>query len=118
MNTVCMWLAQSPASKPAAGGGFETLIALVLAMIVFYWWMARSQKKERQKHIDMLAALKRGDRVQTIGGIFGTVVDVRDHEVVLKVDETNNVKIRFNRGAMKEVLTVDSPAAVSDKSQS
>jgi preprotein translocase subunit YajC len=67
--------------------------------------MFRGQKKDRQKHADMLANLKRNDRVQTIGGVLGTVVDVRDSEVILKVDETNNVKMRFNRSAVKEVLT-------------
>jgi preprotein translocase subunit YajC len=51
--------------------------------------------------------------VQTIGGVLGTVVDVRDNEVLVKVDETNNVKIRFNRTAIKEVLQ---DAAVESKS--
>ena len=61
----------------------------------------------------MLDALKKNDRVQTIGGVLGTVVDVRDNEVLVKVDETNNVKIRFNRTAIKEVLQ---DAAVESKS--
>ena len=52
----------------------------------------------------MLDNLKRNDRVQTIGGILGTVVDVKDQEVSLKVDENNNVKMKFNRAAIKEVL--------------
>ena len=90
------------------------LFAIVVAMVAFYWWMARGQKRERQKQVDMLNALKRGDRVQTIGGVFGTVVDVREQEVVLKVDETNNVKIRFHRGAVKEVLSGES-APSADK---
>jgi preprotein translocase subunit YajC len=52
----------------------------------------------------MLKGLKRNDRVQTIGGILGTVVETRDDVVVLKVDEANNVKMHFNRSAIKEVL--------------
>jgi len=48
--------------------------------------------------------MKKGDKVQTIGGVFGTIVDVRDNEVVVKVDESSNVKIRFNRAAIKEVI--------------
>jgi preprotein translocase subunit YajC len=52
----------------------------------------------------MLSQLKRGDRVQTIGGILGTVVEARESEVVLKVDESANTKIRFSRSAIHRVL--------------
>ena len=51
----------------------------------------------------MLKNMKRGDRVMTAGGILGTVVDVRDAEVVLKVDESTNTKIKFSRDAIKRV---------------
>ncbi len=113
MTTGFVLLLAQAASAPAPGGpggappkpdfmGF--LFPLMLAFAVFYFFLFRGQKKERRKHEEMLANLKRNDRIQTIGGILGTVVDVRDHEVVVKVDETNNVKMRFNRGAIKEVL--------------
>ena len=64
------------------------------------------RKQERQRK-DMLSNLKRGDRVQTIGGILGTVIDVRDSEVVLKVDESTNTKMRFARSAIHRVLEDD-----------
>ena len=88
------------------------IFPFLLMMAVIFWFMFRGQKKERQRHEDMLKNLKKSDRVQTIGGILGTVVDVRDHEVVLKVDETNNTKIRFNRAAIKEVLREPAPPEV------
>lgn len=91
-------------APPAASNPMNFFIAITLAMVFILWWSSRNQSKERKKVQDMLANLKRSDRVQTIGGMIGTVVDVRDNEVVLKVDETNNVKIRFTRGAIKEVL--------------
>lgn len=92
----------------APGDSFMRLfLPMILAIGAFYFFLFRGQKKERKKVQDMLNNLKRNDRVQTIGGILGTVVDVRDNEVVLKVDETNNVKMRFNRGAIKEVLGVE-----------
>ena len=112
-----LWLILAQASQPASGGspaattGFDPgpLIGIGLALLVFYYFLFRGQRKDRQKHTDMLGNLKRNDRVQTIGGVLGTVVDVRDHEVVLKVDETNNVKMRFNRSAVKEVLAAENP---------
>ena len=115
MFNFLMILAQ--ASAPAGGGGapggqpgapsdsfFRIMLPMLLALGVFYIFLFRGQRKERQKHSSMLANMKRNDRVQTIGGVLGTVVDVREHEVVVKVDETNNVKMRFNRAAIKEVL--------------
>ena len=83
---------------------------IVLFMIVLFWMNARSRKKEQRKFQDMLDALKRNDRILTIGGIIGTVVDVREGEVVVKVDESNNTKVRFSRSAIKEVLQ-DAPPA-------
>lgn len=105
-------LAQGTASAPAGGGAaagggdafFRFLLPMLLVMGVFFYLSYRGQKKDRQKQADMLNAIKKGDRIQTIGGIIGSVVEVREHEVIVKVDESSNVKIRFNRAAVKEVL--------------
>jgi len=96
----------TPPAGPAGLEGLLTgpLVPMFLIIGVFWWWMSRSKKKERDRFEDMLGSMKRNDRVQTIGGILGTVVEVRDDEVVVKVDETSNVKMRFNRGAIKEVV--------------
>ncbi len=117
MFKLMLLLAQTatPTSGPAAGGGgpasiFQSpLIPLIIIIVVFWWVMSRGQRKKQQQYAQMLAALKRNDRVQTVGGIIGTVVDVRDDEVVLKVDETNNVKVRFARSAIKEILREPGP---------
>jgi preprotein translocase subunit YajC len=120
MNTLYDLLAQTaPTSQPVAPGPTDflrsPLIPLILVIVVFWWVMSRGRNKERQRYDQMLGALKKNDRVQTIGGVLGTVVDVRDNEVVLKVDEASNVKMRFNRTAIKEVLR-DAPPSSTDKS--
>lgn len=83
------------------------LIGLILMVAVFYIIMYSGSRKEKQKRRDMLANIKKGDRVMTIGGIIGTVVNVKDEEVVLKVDETTNTKISFVRGSVQKVLAMD-----------
>ncbi|MFO0837108.1 MAG: preprotein translocase subunit YajC [Phycisphaerae bacterium] len=111
MTSDFLTLAQTttaPATQPP-GGSLLTFLPFVLALVVFYWWLFRSQKKDRQRQEQVLNSVKRSDRVLTIGGIYGTVVDVRDTEIVLKVDETNNVKIRFHRSAIKEVFRETTP---------
>jgi len=99
------WLMAQTSRPAAAADSFSRyMLPMLLALGVFYIFLFRGQRKDKKHHQNMLDALKRSDRVQTIGGLLGTVVDVRDTEVVLKVDETNNVKMRFNRAAIKEVL--------------
>jgi preprotein translocase subunit YajC len=109
MMTWLSLLAQSaPTSQPGPANPLDLfrspLVPLILVLIVFWWVMSRGRGKERRRYEQMLSALKKNDRVQTIGGVIGTVVDVRDNVVVLKVDETSNAKIHFNRTAIKEVL--------------
>jgi preprotein translocase subunit YajC len=82
----------------------NTFLPLILALVVFVWFMSRAKKKEAQKKQDLLKQLTRGTRVQTIGGIIATVVEAKDNEVVLKVDETTNTKMRFSRNAIHRVL--------------
>ena len=93
----------APARKPSLfDSGF---IWVILAMfLVIYFVMMRPQRKRQQEHKQMLGNLKRGNRIRTIGGIVGTVVDVQEDEVVVKVDESNNTKMHFVRNAIGTVL--------------
>lgn len=104
---------QPTSTGPAAMSGaevfFRQILPLLLPIAIIWWFMLRGQSREKRKYQEMINAIKRNDRVQTIGGIIGTVVDLRDNEVTLKVDESNNVKIRFVRGAIKEVLREPPP---------
>jgi preprotein translocase subunit YajC len=80
------------------------MMPILLGIIVLYFFMFRSKSNERKQRESMLSRLKRGDRVQTIGGILGTVIEARDHDVLLKVDESSNTKIRFARSAIHRVV--------------
>jgi preprotein translocase subunit YajC len=94
-----------PTTAPVTAPWFQSpMIPLLLGIMVLYIFMFRSKGKERKQRELMLAQLKRGDRVQTIGGILGTVVEARDVDVLLKVDESSNTKIRFARSAINRVI--------------
>jgi preprotein translocase subunit YajC len=80
-------------------------IPLLLGIVVLYFFVFRSKRNEDRKRQEMLAALKRGDRVVTIGGIIGNVIEANDQNVLLKVDESSNTKMRFTRSAIHRVLT-------------
>lgn len=105
----------TPATRPAGGTEDPPFYAspwfpAILALVVFYVILIRPQKNKDKKVKDMLSTLKRGDRVQTIGGILGTVVEARETDVLLKVDETSNTKIKFARSAIHKVLEDEKPA--------
>ncbi len=98
------------AAPPAGGGGkslpsFTQFLPLILIFVVIYMFMLRGPRKQQQKHKQMVQALGKNDRVRTIGGILGTVVDVRGDEVTLKVDETNNTKIKISTSAIGKNLS-------------
>lgn len=81
------------------------LIGVILMLVVFYAITLGGQRKERKRRQEMLANIKKSDRVMTIGGILGSVVAVNDSEVTLKVDESANVKITVIRSAIQKVLS-------------
>jgi len=98
--------ATQPAAQPPALFQFlqSPMFPLLLAIAVLYIFMFRSKGNEKKQREQMLSTLKRGDRVQTIGGILGTVIEAREGDVLLKVDESSNTKIRFARSAIHRVL--------------
>ena len=87
------------------GSSTNMWIGLILMIVVFYGMIAWGSHKDKKRRRDMLGAVKKNDRVMTIGGIIGTVVTVSDTEVTLKVDESANVKITVVRSAIQKVLT-------------
>jgi preprotein translocase subunit YajC len=94
------------AAVPAAGGGGQSgmlvmMLAIVGVMIVFSVVGSRREKKKRAQ---MLGSIKKHDKVLTVGGIVGSVVEMKDDTVVLKVDEQTNTRITFNKSAISQLL--------------
>ncbi len=95
----------SPGASPPPRSGFDPTIFIIILMVGVFWFiMMGGQRKEKKKRAAMLAALAKGAKVQTIGGILGTVVEVRDNEVLVKVDENSNTRMRFAKSAIQAVL--------------
>jgi preprotein translocase subunit YajC len=101
-------------------GGSTQLITMILPfgliILVFYFLIIRPQNKKQKDTQRMLAALKKNDRVVTIGGIRGTVVAVKDQTVVIKVDDS--VKMEFSKSAVSSVVDSKEGPAESKESPS
>lgn len=94
------------ASPQGGGGGSSAMLIqimpIVLIFLVFWFMIIRPQKKQQEQRKAMLEALKRGDRILTNGGLYGTVRDIKGDIVVVNIAE--NVKVEVSRAAISAVL--------------
>lgn len=108
----------APANPTQAPPGATMFLpmALLAGMLVFMFVMQRGQQKKTEaRKRSLLDSLAKNDRVLTIGGIVGTISSVREHEVVLKVDETTNAKMVFLKKAIQQKITDDAPPALDER---
>jgi len=93
-------------APPRPFGGFSWLF-IALMFVLMYFLLFRGPQKQKQQHKRMVQSLQKNDRVRTIGGIIGTVVDIKGDEITLKVDESNNTKIKVVSSAIGKNLSKD-----------
>ncbi|MDR0383192.1 MAG: preprotein translocase subunit YajC [Spirochaetaceae bacterium] len=112
--------AQGGGGTPASGP--EQIISFapfIIIIAIFYFLIIRPQNKKQKETQKMLSALKKGDKVVTIGGVHGTISSVKENSVLVKVDD--NVKIEFSRSAIASVSSLakeekpEAQAAIEDK---
>lgn len=90
------------AGPSAADQMVNTVVILVITIGIFYFMIIRPQQRKQRETEAMLKAVKKGDRVLTSGGVYGTVVGLKDHMVVLRVAE--DVKMEFARHSIVQVV--------------
>lgn len=98
------------AAAPAGNQGPSPpnlLIPMLLIGVLFYFMLLRPERRRRAETNSMLEGLKKNDRVLTIGGIYGTVVNLPQggKDVVIKIDESSNTRVRILRSAISKVVT-------------
>jgi preprotein translocase subunit YajC len=112
------------AAVPVAPAGGQTaqpapsMLSFMLPMILVIGLMLvfsmMTSRKEKKKRAELFAAMAPGDKVQTYGGIIGNIAEIKEDEVVLRVDEVTNTRIRFNRSAIQGVLRKHGQAASTE----
>ena len=91
------------AAPAAQGSQWSMWIMLALIFVVMWFFMIRPQRKQQKELQNFRDSLSKGDKVVTIGGIYGTVVEVKDESVLMEVD--NGVKIRVSKQALVKDFT-------------
>jgi preprotein translocase subunit YajC len=103
--------AAAAVTRPWYAAFFDSPLLLVGAAVVFMmFFMGKGKRADEKARAEQLKQLKRGDRIQTIGGIQGTVVTVEESRIAVKVDESSNVKMWFVRNAVAKVIETGSDA--------
>lgn len=100
-------------ASSSQGSILMPIITFGLVFVIFYFFIIRPQNKKQKETEKMISAVKKGDKVITIGGVHGEVTSTKEQTVIIKVDE--NCKIEFSRSAISSVV-VDEKAAKAEKS--
>jgi preprotein translocase subunit YajC len=117
LDLLAQVVTSAPTSQPVPEAPFLVrlfqqgglLVPLAILLPFFYFTTMRNKKKQENERQSLLNNLKKGDAIETIGGLIGTVFSTNEEEktVTIKVDETANVKMKFNRRAIHRVITED-----------
>jgi len=106
MNVLSIFLQASPAGKPNM---FGQLLPLVLIVVIFYFFMIRPQMKKQKEVRQFRESLQKGDKVLTVGGIYGKIVELKDNAVILEI--ADNVRIKVDKsGLVKDNSDITAPA--------
>jgi len=92
-------------TEPSALTG---LLPVVVMIVLFYFLLIRPQQKKINAHKKLIEALRRGDKVLTSGGIYGTISKVEDDFIQLEV--ATDIKVKLDKNSISTVLTRSEPA--------
>jgi len=87
---------------PTETGGIPFVYVMIAIFFIFYFLVIKPEKKKQKELQEMKSSIKKNDRVITAGGIYGTVVLVKDKTVVVRVDD--NAKIEFEKQCITSVV--------------
>jgi preprotein translocase subunit YajC len=104
--TLSIWADEAPVMQSSAPQGASAL-TFFLPLGVMVLFLIFSSRKQKQLLVNMLANLKKNDKVETSSGIFGTIVAIKDNnedEVTLRTDDTTNTRIRIRKSTIIRVF--------------
>ncbi len=106
MNLANGFLAASPLPGEGGGGVLGGLMPMILILGIFYFILIMPMRRRQKKLQEMISGLKRGDKIITTGGVFGTVMGISDRLIQLKI--TDQVTIEISRSAVASLQSPDS----------
>ncbi len=103
------------AQAPSGAGSFISFFPLVLIFVIFYLLLIRPQQKKAKEHREMLAGLKKNDKIMTAGGMFGKVIALTETEVTVEV--APNMRVQISRPNISQVIRTEKASGKEVKAQ-
>lgn len=97
--------AYAQATGGGALSGLGTLVPILLMIVIFYFLLIRPQQKKEKERKKMIDAIQKGDRVLTMGGIYGTVTNVKPEDNIIVVKIADGAKVEFAKTAIQNKLS-------------
>lgn len=94
-------------APPSLFGG-DMMFFLLPVIVILILMTVLGPRKEQKRRNTMLKSMKKHDRVQTVGGVIGSITEIKTDTIVLKVDETSNTRMTFSRDAVQQILETES----------
>jgi len=108
-------MGQGGAAAGQGAGGFGGLIPIILMFVIFYFLLIRPQQKRNKEHKEMIANLKKGDRIITSGGLYGRITGM--DEATLTVEIADKVRVKVVRGNVSALAQSAAAPAASPKKE-
>jgi len=99
-----MLLAMGAPAGEGGGGGFGMFLPIILIFAIMYFLIFRPQAKKQKQQRLMVEALKKGDKIVTIGGMYGQIVGIKEKEGTIVVKIAENTKVELARTSVARVL--------------
>lgn len=94
-------LAANGQAAPGAGGMFTSLMPFILIFVIFYFLLILPQRRKQKEHRQMIENLKKGDKVITTGGLYGTITNLKKSYV--EIEAANQVRLRIKRNCISQL---------------
>jgi preprotein translocase subunit YajC len=98
------FLAEATSKGSSGGGGLPLMLLFGLMFLVMYFLILRPQRKRERDRKDMLTRVRKNDHIVTSGGIHGVVVSVKEDVLLVRIDETKDIKVRIDKSAVSALV--------------
>lgn len=116
MIDIAYAMGQGQASAQGGAGGFSSFVPLILMFAIFYFLLIRPQQKKQKEHRDMVANLKKGDRIITSGGLHGRITGLDENTLTVEIAE--KVRVKVSRGNVAALIRASAAPAAENKKDS
>ena len=102
MNSLAYAMGAGGAGASGEGGGASVILMFGLLFVIFYFLLIRPQQKQAKQHREMIAALKKGDKIVSTGGLHGTITGLKDDVVTMEI--APKVRVKISRASISRLI--------------